>query len=102
MATHKTILSAFDAVNKKLETIPNNIAKSVKSDSEEVTPVRTGRLQKGYFIEPSNKIGDDAKVINDVPYAVYVEFGTIHMAPRAMMQQAVSKVSTDASVYVED
>lgn len=97
---HNTLTGAFNAVKRKLDTIPTNIAEAVKRDSESVTPVRTGTLKKGYEIKRSSGLGDDAITSNNVRYAGYVEFGTSKMAPRAMMRTAVTRVSPDASKYV--
>ena len=51
------------------------------------TPVRTGRLQAGWQLGDLG--GDKATIINDVPYAPYVNDGTPRMAPRDMTGQTL-------------
>ena len=52
----------------------------------ERTPVRTGRLKAGWSLELLESSGlVEAKIVNDVEYAVFVENGTPKMAPRHMV-----------------
>jgi len=102
MAEHKTALGSFFAVMEDLNEIPNNVAKAVKKDAEELTPVNSGRLKKGYVLTPSTALGQTVEVINEVPYAGFIEFGTENIQPRAMVGQAALKVSADARKYLKD
>lgn len=47
------------------------------------TPVRTGHLQNSWGFTMK---AQDIEIYNTMPYAVAVEYGNEHMAPRAMMQ----------------
>ena len=50
--------------------------------AKQVTPVRTGRLQAGWYL-------DGNSLRNDVPYAEFVNDGTPRLEPRRMTQQAM-------------
>ena len=55
------------------------------------TPVATGRLRDGWRIEPG---GDGSvRVVNDVPYAASVEYGSRARPARPMARPAVLQVS---------
>lgn len=101
MATHKTMLGAIDAIAKKLDTIPNEIAKEVNKNAVPFTPVKTGRLVNSYEVTKSKGLGDDAIAHNDTPYAIFQEFGTIHIHPRAMYRQSVQTISKRAKDFIK-
>lgn len=65
-------------------------ADAIMRDARSATPVRTGNLRAGWR---TVKAGRNAsyRVVNDVYYSVYVEFGTRYMAPRGMLGQAVAR-----------
>lgn len=102
MAEFRTSIGAFNAVMNILDRVPTNIAKAVKKDAEALTPVVTGRLRDGFELKESSGLGSDATVINEVPYAGFIEFGTENIQPRAMVGQAVIKVSADARKYLRN
>lgn len=52
------------------------------------TPVRTGRLKSGNHLLVN---GNEATISNDTPYAIYVEYGTRHMAARAFMTRGLQQ-----------
>ncbi len=54
----------------------------------ENTPVRSGRLRSGNRLLVN---GNEATISNDTPYAIYVEFGTRHMAARAFMTRGLQQ-----------
>lgn len=100
MAIHTTLTGALDAIERHLDRVPTNIAEHVKSESEEVTPVRTGHLKASYVIEGDRSFGGELVVGNTAHYAEYVEFGTEKFGPRAMMKQGSSKVHSDGNRYL--
>jgi len=60
------------------------ISDQVADDLRGRTPVETGRLREGWQVGRGDRDGE-REVTNDVPYARYVEFGTIHMAAEPMI-----------------
>jgi len=101
MSVHSTLIGSLNAVERKLNTIPNNVAEDLKTNSEQHTPVVTGRLKAGYEIKKSTGLGNDAVTFNEVPYAVYVEYGTSKFQPRGMMRTAGVMISPDAGKYIK-
>lgn len=67
-------------IEKKL----NEIAKEVKADAQEKTPVKTGNLKKNFKIEKAKKIGKEyrAGVYNNSNHAHLAEDGHWHVINR--------------------
>ena len=51
------------------------------------TPVITGRLRDGF------ELTSDGNIINEVPYAALVEWGTVKMAGRFMVERSVDEIA---------
>lgn len=100
MGNHRTIGSALNAIEKKIEEVPNRIAMQVNENAKPFTPVRTGRLVSSYELKRSTRLGDDAIAFNNTPYAGYQEFGTIYIPARAMYRQSVQTISKRAEDYM--
>ena len=66
-----------------------DIARGVMADARRDTPVDTGRLRSAW--RTRTKADDDTEIANDVEYARFVEYGTRHMAPRAMLGRALAR-----------
>lgn len=49
------------------------------------TPVDTGRLRDGWEL-------NDDEIINEVEYAGYVEYGTIHMPGAFMVERSIPEI----------
>ena len=81
LATRQEIATKLDAdIGKAVALLETAIANR--------TPVRTGNL-KGSMT--GRKTGwAKGEVATNVPYAEYVEFGTVKMSPRAMMRQGAN------------
>jgi len=54
------------------------------------TPVRTGKLRSGWSVTSK---GFGLEYSNQTPYAIYVEMGTKHFAPRAMLERSIPAIS---------
>jgi hypothetical protein len=65
------------------------IAGRLASDARANTPVQSGRMAAGWRTVPGRDPGTTL-VVNDVPYAVYVEHGTKNMLPRAPLGRALA------------
>jgi HK97 gp10 family phage protein len=66
-----------------------DIARSVMADARAGTPVDTGTLRGAWRTRTT--ADDDTEVSNATPYARFVEYGTRHMAPRAMLGKALAR-----------
>jgi hypothetical protein len=73
------------AVAEDIKTIADQIAAAASANS----PVVTGRLAGAYRVEQ----GDDpatSAVVNDTPYARFVEYGTQYMPAEAPLGRALA------------
>lgn len=65
------------------------IAGRVASDAAANTPHRTGAMARGWHTVPGQDPGTTL-VVNTVPHARYVEYGTRHMPARAPLGRAAA------------
>jgi hypothetical protein len=72
-----------------------DIAGGIQAEARAGTPVRTGTLRGGWRIGRSP--AGDPTVVNDVPYARHVEYGSGHRPPVAMLGRAMAKYRTGSS-----
>jgi hypothetical protein len=66
------------------------LAEELAAEAAADTPVETGRMAAGYRVEQ----GDDPAtsiVVNDTPYARFVEYGTKYMAAAAPLGRAAAR-----------
>jgi HK97 gp10 family phage protein len=77
-------------LKKDIQNIVTDTGTHVKRKARLYTPVDTGLLRSSWKKKSSGS-GFKRKVVisNDVFYGVFVEFGTIRMAPRRMLKRAV-------------
>ena len=78
----KSLGSVCDNLASMLEALPLAIGDAYITKVKQRTPVDTGFLRKSWKI--GDVSGNYVQVINDAPYAEYIENGTEKMAPRAM------------------
>ena len=68
------------------------ISRQIRNDARSFCPVDTGRLRESIHV--SSQRGRDQALTftihSYVPYAVYQEYGTRHIAPRAFMGKALA------------
>jgi hypothetical protein len=77
----------------------NNMAKTALAVAKEATPVHTGTLLNGYTLDEATSSNPVATIENDVPYAGFVNDGTVKEQGHFMIQKAVSAISPDGSNY---
>lgn len=63
------------------------------------TPVATGTLRSAWQGEMHDT--ESFTVSNDTPYASYVEYGTVHMAPVGMLTSTLNEVDVITSTATE-
>jgi|SRR5215469_208009 len=61
-----------------------DITDSIRDEVAARTPVETGRLQAGWRVEHGDREGSWL-LVNGVPYARFVEYGTVNMAAEPMV-----------------
>jgi hypothetical protein len=81
------------APKRQLARGVNVVARQLARDAASFTPVRTGRLRAGWRVEQA---GTHSRVVNDVPYARAVEYGSRRangtlVPPVAMMGRALAR-----------
>ncbi len=54
----------------------NAVAVEIQTEVKKITPVDTGHLRRNWLVRFSTRLQTPARVLNDVPYGPYVEFGT--------------------------
>lgn len=60
------------------------------------TPVKTGRARDGWNIANRiSTVGETAKIVNDVPYIGWLNFGTPYIEPHHMVEKTVQAVQQD-------
>jgi HK97 gp10 family phage protein len=84
-----------NAVKDKMEKFKEELAKEFLSRVQRRTPVITGKLLSGWRATVE---GDNIVIVNEVPYAPFVEFGTHKMAPRAMVRRTLEEMDQIAAI----
>ena len=58
------------------------------------TPVRSGELQASWYIDQMVTNGIvEITILNDQPYAIFVEYGTQYMAGVHMLEQTINEIT---------
>jgi HK97 gp10 family phage protein len=85
--------STPDEIDKVFVDLKTNLRKFIHKFGEEFvarvesrTPVVTGKLKAGWYIEYKK---DGLVISNTQPYMSYVEYGTEHMGPRSMIRTTI-------------
>jgi HK97 gp10 family phage protein len=79
---------APEKVKETLKPIINLRAQKLRLTTQQRAPYRTGRLRNSLTVVTR---GLQARVITDVPYARYVEFGTAHREDHPFMRPAAEE-----------
>ncbi|GEM_PF-793134 len=84
-----------DDIRQVLLPVQRKWAGEMVREARRIVPVRTGRLRHSIRVGPDREAGrvgaSVATIIADAPYAGFVEFGTVRMAPRPYLGPAISK-----------
>jgi len=85
--------SWVDEIKEDLNKEIQRLAHAAFEKILERTPVNTGRLKAGWSLRMMEEQGIVSAVIqNNVPYVVFVEYGTPHTAPRAMVEMTLMEL----------
>lgn len=89
MALYSKNIDIANDVADRLEKWKLAFMDEFKTRVAQRTPVRTGALQAGWETVPTD-VG--FQLTNDMDYAIYVEAGTPHMAPRGMVATTILEI----------
>jgi hypothetical protein len=81
-----TVIFSFD---RRMDDFKQEFLAEFKHRVEERTPVRTGAAKAGYYWDAE---GPEATLFNKMYYVEYLEYGTIYMYPRAMVQTTMLEI----------
>ena len=71
------------ALNRQLDKFKEYVAEEFLERVKQKTPVVTGNLKEGWYYTETPQ---GFELNNFESYAIFVEMGTIHFAPRSMIQ----------------
>lgn len=81
----------FAKIGAQLEPRTNEVvvttAFEISTEAKERSRVKTGTMKRGWYTRHISRTR--SKVANPVPYAIFNEFGTAHMAAQPMIVPAV-------------
>lgn len=76
-------------VKESLRKFIVNWARIFKRRVQEKTPVRSGLLRRSWSVRSVTTKGID--IVNQTPYAGYIEYGTPKIAPVAMLARTIEE-----------
>lgn len=91
----QNVEAIFDQYAATLDAFKEKFTEEFLTRVQMRTPVRTGVLRDGWQGDIS---GDLITISNEVPYAEYIEYGTPHIAPFAMLGQTIAEVDIIAEI----
>ena len=75
----------FRRLDRNLEDLPEEVAREMQRRARRRSPVRTGRFRRGWAIRRVRYTL--VRLINPVPYARYVEEGTLYVRGRYIAER---------------
>ncbi len=79
-------------IEKETDDVIDNITGKIFSEIKDNTPVRTGRLKRGW--RRTRAIKGKATISNNVPYVIHVEEGTSRQPGQHFIRRAISKYTS--------
>lgn len=69
-------------------------AELIRDEAKRIVPVKTGFLRDSIVVTRAETLqtGAAVRIEAQAPYARFIEFGTVHIAPRAFMRTAADTV----------
>jgi HK97 gp10 family phage protein len=92
------IEGVFAGLNTKLRKFKQEVGMEFTERVKARTPVKTGHLQNSWGITYK---ATDIEIYNTQDYCSFVEFGTPHMAPRAMLRTTIAEMDQICEVAAE-
>jgi len=92
MATFTKANDVINHIDSSIVIAIDNLLEDIKDDIKELTPVRTGRAQRGWRYTPKYKRYYSGKIIsNSVPYITFLDKGSSRQNRRGIVQPAINK-----------
>ena len=76
-------------LTRAVDPLVDRVAGEVAADASSGSPRRTGALASGWRVVTVGR--GERRVVNSVPYARFVEYGTRHVRPAAMLGMATAR-----------
>jgi hypothetical protein len=95
--------SALDRLVKKLNNFKQEVAEETLRTVQDLSPEDTGQLKKSWTVtlnDSEHEISFENDAVDDqgVPYAGYVEYGTVHMHGHFMVHRTVAQMERIVAV----
>ena len=92
MATYNNKKDIIKDIKSSIVLAIDNLLEDIKDDIKDLTPVRTGRAQRGWRYTPKYKAYYNGKIIhNNVPYITFLDKGSSRQNRRGIVQPAINK-----------
>lgn len=88
-------VDVMTGLDTKLRNLKTQIGVELVERVQRRTPVHTGALQASWGFQLTAK---DIRVFNLMDYAPYIEYGTPHIAPRAMLRTTLLEMPAIVAV----
>ena len=96
-----SLTQALAQLRSRSEENLDELADVMQREAERRTPVKTGRLRRSFHKRRQRQAtGLVIDVINEAPYAAFVEFGTSDTAPQPFMRPAQDRARSAASTVL--
>jgi len=80
------------AFGERLKDIVMKPCNTIADEMRDMVPVVTGTLKAGIFAAPSKTRAGAVVGVHDVPYAPWVEYGTVRASPHPFMRPSILAV----------
>lgn len=80
---------AIDPQRDIIDPAAEQVLKQGVRTAKELTPVRTGQAQDGWY---ASTRGEKKFITNEVSYVKYLEYGTKYIRPHRMAEQAMRRM----------
>jgi hypothetical protein len=92
------IKGVFAGLNTRLRRFKGFWREEFHERVEQKTPVLSGEMQRSWYSEEKRT---DIEIGNFAEHASHVEYGTIHMAPRAPLRRTLMEANEISRIAIE-
>lgn len=92
MATFRKASNVLRDMKASIRVAVDDLFEDIKDDIKDLTPVDTGRAQRGWRYTPKYKLGYSGSIIgNNVPYITFLDKGSSRQNRKGIVQPAINK-----------